>query len=87
MMHLPEVETMRFNRCLLKMLAHRAILDACKAAHVTGENAHECIRHVVLDEKLAATVRVSFPDEANTYFEEIERVLATSDELMRQVQE
>lgn len=63
------------TRTALKMLAHQAVLKACKAAEATGGDALERIRQTVLDERLAATVRVEFPDEADVFFEEIERLL------------
>jgi len=67
----------RLNRAVLRMLAHRALLRACQAADATSGNALESIRRAVLDEKLAATVRVQYPADADVFFEEIERMLMT----------
>jgi sulfur relay (sulfurtransferase) complex TusBCD TusD component (DsrE family) len=62
-------------RTALRMLAHQAVLKACKAAAATRGDALERIRQTVLDERLAATVRVQFPGDADVFFEEIERLL------------
>jgi hypothetical protein len=67
----------KLNRAALRMLAHRAVLKACESVDAASSNALESIRRTVLDEKLAATVRVQFPADADVFFEEIERILLT----------
>lgn len=67
----------RLNRVVLRLLAHRTFLKACQAADAASGNALESIRRAVLDEKLAATVRVQYPVDADVFFEEIERMLMT----------
>jgi hypothetical protein len=65
----------KLARTVLRMLAHRALLKACEGTDAASGNALESIRRTVLDKKLAATVRVQFPLDADVFFEEIERML------------
>ncbi|WP_233870448.1 hypothetical protein [Paraburkholderia adhaesiva] len=71
----------RLARAALRMLAHHAIVKACEAADAANGDALESVRQSVLNEKLAATVRVEFPADADVFFEEIERMLITIDRM------
>ncbi|RQH05793.1 hypothetical protein [Paraburkholderia dinghuensis] len=71
----------RLARAALRLLAHHAIVKAREAADATNGNALASVRQSVLNEKLAATVRVEFPADADVFFEEIERMLMTIDRM------
>lgn len=65
----------KLNISVLRLLARQALLEAFHAAGAAGSDVFETVRLAVLDEKLAATVYVQFPDDASVFFEEIERML------------